>query len=601
VAACLVIAAAAAPAHAEEKLACARDPSLRWAWDPCPSDSPEAAELHLPLPGGKLFLVFRSVEVPGSNFWCDLGRNVQLGQNDSSDPFAGVQTVQVGGAFPLPPGREPGWRYWIGKYDFSTGQAAAILGNGDLRDGVRRLVAMLQTDPGGVQLARPVIDDLSRLPAAEDATYFTRLGEPTRGLTAAEIADLLERLNIACYKDAACGAVLRQRASLAGIPGFVRLPTETEWEYAARGGAAARAAGTFGSDKYWKNEDEHSRYVVSKSYAKWPGSGAQRIGGERLPGPGGLFDTLGNVRQLTSDLFSAEMGQGRSGALAARGGSRNSDVRQLTFGLREEVPMFRWDLPPGTAGDAAPNPTYRGVNRDILLGFRPVLVSVNVPTVAFYNQVRAERSAACRSTTPAATSTSSGTAAASDLVARVIDDLRKVSPNPAGGGDLNAKLQETSRALMAAQTDLRKTQDRLCAKALAEVFNTGRAVAADLFERNRQKRVRDMHSYLFETTGSGKDQDAVAEAERQMHRYQRSADLRMEVYVNEVRDAATFDPSCVAEGARDLQRYVNDVEAPAYERALLDLSGHHVDRVRTGLGFSREQVAVDFDAVAEHM
>ena len=68
-----------------------------------------------------------------------------------------------------------------------------------------------------------------------------------------------------------------------------RLPTEAEWEYACRAGAAT--AYSFGDD-----EDLLPVYAV---FAKWQAAPA----GSRMPSAWGLFDMHGNVREWCWDCF----------------------------------------------------------------------------------------------------------------------------------------------------------------------------------------------------------------------------------------------------------------------------------------------------------
>jgi len=76
---------------------------------------------------------------------------------------------------------------------------------------------------------------------------------------------------------------------------FYRLPTEAEWEYAARGGS---------QDPYFFGGDPREL----ENYAWYGGNSGDTYHkvGEKLPNPFGLYDILGNVAEWTMDQYDAE-------------------------------------------------------------------------------------------------------------------------------------------------------------------------------------------------------------------------------------------------------------------------------------------------------
>ncbi len=121
-----------------------------------------------------------------------------------------------------------------------------------------------------------------------------------------------------------------------------RLPTEAEWEYAARAGTRTRWS--FGDD-----EEEIGDYAwVDGGFG-----GTSHTVGEKRPNPWGLHDMHGNVYEWVADWYGAypEASQvdplntdSSSGWRVFRGGSfRLSAVVARSANRSRDVPVFRYD------------------------------------------------------------------------------------------------------------------------------------------------------------------------------------------------------------------------------------------------------------------
>ena len=125
-----------------------------------------------------------------------------------------------------------------------------------------------------------------------------------------------------------------------GEPGFVRLPTETEWEFAARGGIAV-AESDF-RERVFPMPDGLAAYVWFAGSASANGK-VQRIGLLK-PNPLGLFDILGNVDEIVLEPFrlnKLDRLHGEAGGYIVRGGNFATAEDGIRASLRHEVPFYQ--------------------------------------------------------------------------------------------------------------------------------------------------------------------------------------------------------------------------------------------------------------------
>ncbi len=257
--------------------------------------APAADDVILPMPCGGA-MVFRKVIVPSDGPLSD--RPIMVGGADDARGYAeGARPAFIAGSFES----ETADRYYLlGKYEVTRLQVQAL------------------------QPSCPQPSPDLRLPQT-DIGWFDAIS-------------FADRYSVWLRQNAA-DALPKDGGEL----GFVRLPTEIEWEFAARGGINVSESEF--TELVFPMPDGDIIDHVWFAGASSSNNQVQRIGLLKA-NPLGLHDILGNADEMTFDLFRLnrlDRLHGQAGGFVIRGGNFTTAEADVRSAYRHEVPFYHGD------------------------------------------------------------------------------------------------------------------------------------------------------------------------------------------------------------------------------------------------------------------
>ena len=253
---------------------------------------PDADDVILPMPcNGSM--VFRRIEVPVSGPLDDM--SIHVGQDGGDWGFIEhTHPAFISGSFTQP--KEKTRYYLIAKYEMSSLQYQSIM------------------------------NDSCPSPSR-------KMSVPITNISWFDAVNAADKYNIWLRKNAE-----KEIPKEDGKSGFLRLPTEIEWEFSARGGMKVNSA-EFRDLRYPMNELKEYEWFSGAQSA----NGRLQLIGLLKPNPLGLHDMLGNADEMVFDPFylnKLDRLHGQAGGYVVRGGNYLTEESSIRSSARKEVNYY---------------------------------------------------------------------------------------------------------------------------------------------------------------------------------------------------------------------------------------------------------------------
>ncbi len=280
---------------------------------------PHEDDFILPMPDGAV-MAFRTIAIGAGDDKPFALRKFKMG-----DPDGGFNenptNVVIGGSFIENHKGKSDWVYYLGKYEATEAQYYSII-----------------TPP-------------ENQPELKSSQY------PMTNVSWFEVNSFIDKYNQWLFNNC-----LEKLPTNEERFGFLRLPTEIEWEFAARGGVEVTPDNFDRKYPYTEGLEKYEWFFGPKS-----SHGKLKKVGLLKPNILNFHDILGNVSEMTSSLYQIEYYQGRTGGFVARGGHFKTQEKMIRSSLRFEESFYNFRK------GFAPN-------RKSFMGFRLVISSLIYPT-----------------------------------------------------------------------------------------------------------------------------------------------------------------------------------------------------------------------------